>query len=206
MQNDYVFVVLPVALTFLVISTMGFVNASFVSTSDDPDNVESLFHYNNVLTDLSNPYLKQASNTLMEETRSSFIYVSDTLNPSIVNCQGATPCLKGQVVKVLDGKSFYVSINDRIVKVDLALIGLPVVNQQAMIAATTFTRNTCLGGTVLIDQDDGQKSNSIIGIVYCSPTKSLNAMLLDTGYVQLDRTQCLASEFSKLDWAKSRGC
>ncbi len=72
--------------------------------------------------------------------------------------------------------------------------------------ATTFARNTCLGTTVLIDQDDGQKSNSIVGTTYCSPTKSINEMLLDTGYVQLDKAQCSSSEFSTTLWAKSHGC
>lgn len=150
---------------------------------------------------------KYASDLLLKHTGGSYSNVVDTINPTVVKCQGLALCLKGEVVKVVNGKSFYVSINNKIYKIDLALIGVPVASPQLMMASTTFTRNSCLGGTVLIDQDDGQRnSDSIIGTVYCSPTKSLNAMLLDEGYVQLDKSQCIASEFAKIDWARSRGC
>jgi len=123
-----------------------------------------------------------------------------------VRCEGTALCVTGEVVKVINGKSFYVNIKNKVYKVELALISLPVQSENAMRAATTFTRNTCLGSNVLIDQDDGQKVNSFVAQVYCSPTKHLNSMLLQTGYVQLDKSQCQASEFSKLDWAKSHGC
>lgn len=123
-----------------------------------------------------------------------------------IRCEGTALCVTGEVVKVINGKSFYVNIQNKVYKVELALISLPVQSENAMRAATTFTRNTCLGSNVLIDQDDGQKVNSFVAQVYCSPTKHLNSMLLQTGYVQLDKSQCQASEFSKLDWAKSYGC
>lgn len=150
---------------------------------------------------------KYAGDFLLKHTGGSYGNVVDTINSSVVKCQGLALCLKGDVVKVVNGKSFYVSINNKIYKIDLALIGVPVTNPQLMMASATFTRNTCLGGTVLIDQDDRQKiSDSIIATVYCSPGKSLNAMLLETGYVQLDRSQCVTSEFAKTEWARSRGC
>lgn len=210
MHSNYAIIVLPTTLTilmtFLVLGTTLILNASSVSYSNDPKTFDITLSSNYVLRGFSNPDPRPLSNVQLEETRGSYTFVANTSSSAIVKCQGVIPCIKGQVVKVLDGKSFYVSINNKIYKVDLALIALPVANQQAMIAATTFTRNTCLGSTVLIDQDDGQKGNSIIGVVYCSPTKSLNAMLLDTGYVQLERTQCLVSEFSKLAWASSHGC
>jgi endonuclease YncB( thermonuclease family) len=125
---------------------------------------------------------------------------------STVKCEGSALCVTGEVVKVINGKTFYVNIQNKVYKVELALIDLPTQSEEAMRAATTFTRNTCLGSNVLIDQDDGQKINSFVGQVYCSPTKNLNSMLLQTGYVQLDRSQCQTSEFSKFDWAKSGGC
>jgi len=123
-----------------------------------------------------------------------------------VKCEGSALCVTGEVVKVINGKTFYVNIQNKVYKVELALIGLPVQSEEAMRAATTFTRNTCLGSNVLIDQDDGQKVDSFIAQVYCSPTKHLNSLLLQTGYVLLDKSQCQTSEFSKLDWAKSYGC
>jgi hypothetical protein len=150
---------------------------------------------------------KYAEQFPLKYTGGSYSNVVDTINSTVVKCQGLALCLKGEVVKVVNGKSFYVSINNKIYKVDLSLIGVPTTNPQLMMASATFTRNTCLGGTVLIDQDDGQRnSDSIIGTVYCSPVKSLNAMLLDTAYVQLDTSQCVMSEFAKTDWARSKGC
>jgi endonuclease YncB( thermonuclease family) len=129
-----------------------------------------------------------------------------TPKPTTVKCEGSALCVTGEVVKVVNGKTFYVNIQNKVYKVELALIGLPLQSEEAMRAATTFTRNTCLGSNVLIDQDDGQKVNSFIAQVYCSPTKHLNSLLLQTGYVQLDKSQCQYSEFSKLDWAKFYGC
>lgn len=148
----------------------------------------------------------EIAGTSLKGIGSEYTDIVDIVNPPVVKCQGLALCFKGEVVKVIDAKSFYVSANNKIFNVNLSLIGLPLVDQQAMMLATTFARNTCLGTTVLIDQDDGQKSNSIVGTAYCSPTKSINEMLLDTGYVQLDKAQCSSSEFSTTLWAKSHGC
>jgi endonuclease YncB( thermonuclease family) len=205
MQNNYAFVLMLFILVILLgMSTSVFLSAASVSSRNDLSNMETWFQSNNVLIELSYP--SQVSNLLFKDTKGSYTNVVDATSPTIVKCQGVALCLKGEVVKVVNGKTFYVSINNRIYKIDLALIALPVTNQQDMIAATTFTRNNCLGGTVLIDQDDRQIGDSIIGTVYCSPTRSLNSLLLETGYVQLDKAQCLTSEFSKLDWARSHGC
>jgi len=123
-----------------------------------------------------------------------------------LKCEGIALCVMGEVVKVVNAKTFYANIQDKVYKVDLSMIELPVENEQAMRYSTIFTRDTCLGNTVLIDQDDGQSSNALLAQVYCSPTKNLNALLLDAGYVELDKSQCQTSEFSKLTWAKSHGC
>jgi endonuclease YncB( thermonuclease family) len=130
-----------------------------------------------------------------------------SINPVTPSCHGSSICLQGEVVKVVNGKSFFVNSNNRIVKVDLALVNLPLNSEQAMLAATTFTRNICLGSNVIVDHDDRQRSgDSLSAVVYCSHTTSLNEMLLNSGYAQIDKVQCTTSEFSILDWAKSRGC
>jgi nuclease-like protein len=129
-----------------------------------------------------------------------------TPKSTTVKCEGIALCVMGEVVKVINAKTLYVNIQNKVYKIELALISLPVNSEQAMRAATTFTRNTCLGSNVLIDQDDGQRQNSFIAQVYCSPTKNLNALLLNTGFVQLDASQCHISEFSNLNWAKLHGC
>jgi endonuclease YncB( thermonuclease family) len=160
------------------------------NTSDIPEKYEDKFANNSYLTDNDPPGSESTSSP----------------GSITVKCEGSALCLTGEVVKVIDGKTFYVNIQNKVYKVQLALIGLPIQSEQAMKDATTFTRNTCLGSNVLIDQDDGQKVNSFIAQVYCSPTKHLNSMLLQTGYVVLDKAQCQASEFSNLDWATSYGC
>lgn len=206
MQNNYVLTTfLLVVVSFLCVGTSQFLNASSQPSSKYLTDTQTSFDFNSLLIDHFK--YKYASVMHLIHIGSSYSNVVDAINPTTVKCQGLALCLRGEVVKVVNGKSFYVSINNKIYKIDLALIGVPVTNPQLMMASTTFTRNSCLGGTVLIDQDDGQRnSDSIIGTVYCSPTKSLNAMLLDAGYVQLDKSQCTASEFAKIDWARSRGC
>lgn len=210
MKNYYIFPLLISVVLFLTgISLVPFLNGdSLISSFKNIPTIEKvspvIFDSNFRMFHASNPI--HVDLPLVVGSRNSYKNVVDVSNPPVIKCQGQALCLKGEVVKVTNGKSFFASVNDRIIKVDLALIALPVTNQQAMIAATTFTRNNCLGGTVLIDQDDRQVSDSIIGTVYCSPTKSLNSLLLDTGYVNLNKTQCTISEFSKLDWARSHGC
>lgn len=164
----------------------------------------SFFDSNFRMFDRSNPI--QVDLPLVLESRSSYNDIVEISSSPAIKCEGQALCLKGEVVKVANGKSFFASINNKIIKVDLALISLPLTNQQAMIAATTLTRNNCLGSTVLIDQDDKQLGSLIIGTVYCSPAQSLNSLLLDSGYVNLNKTQCVISEFSKLDWARTHGC
>jgi endonuclease YncB( thermonuclease family) len=206
MQYNYVFTsLLFVAFLFASISASQFLNASSQPSSKYLTNTQTSFDFDSLIMDhFSDRY---ASDLLLKHTGGSYSNIVDAINPTTVKCQGLALCLKGDVVKVVNGKSFYVSINNKIYKIDLALIGVPVTNPQLMMASATFTRNTCLGGTVLIDQDDGQRnSDSIIGTVYCSPAKSLNAMLLETGYVLLDKSQCVTSEFAKTDWARARGC
>lgn len=146
-----------------------------------------------------------SSNSITSPTESTR---KDNLNRNSnnVKCEGSSLCVTGEVVKVINGKTFYVNIQNKIYEVELALIALPIQSEEAMRAATTFTRNACLGSNILIDQDDGQKVDSFTAQVYCSPTMHLNSLLLQSGYVQLDKSQCQASEFSKLDWAKSYGC
>jgi hypothetical protein len=188
-------------------NSLTFLKADSVSSLRDTPIFKQItwydFNSNRMLFPDSDPTKERSSSI---ELRDPYISIVDPPNPAVIRCQGEALCLKGEVVKVTNGKSFYVLVNNKMIRVDLALIALSVTNQQAMMAATTFTRNSCLGSTVIIDQDDGQTGGPLIGTVYCSPTKSLNSLLLDTGYVNLNNTQCHISEFSKSDWAKSYGC
>lgn len=163
----------------------------------------------NITTSSNNSVTGRGSSLTQEigPPRSSTSQDNDLASQSdTVKCEGMALCVMGEVVKVVNAKTFYANIQNKIYKVDLSMIELPVENEQAMRYSTIFTRDTCLGNTVLIDQDDGQKDNALIAQVYCSPTKNLNALLLDGGYAELDKSQCQTSEFSKLAWAKLHGC
>ncbi len=77
--------------------------------------------------------------------------------------------------------------------------------------STAFTRDLCLGSTVLVDEDDMLSASStssdsdIVGVVYCSST-NLNSELLDNGYAELETEQCATSEFANEPWVKDHGC
>lgn len=203
MYNNFYFaayLLFGVLLVLIAVSTVN-LNAGAVLSSSSVIVVD-LFHPIYSI----NPYLPSQSNYLPFKDKGLYTNEANVVNPAEIKCHGTGLCLKGDVVKVVNGKTIYVSINNKIYRIDLALVALPISSQQRMIETTTFTRNACLGGTVLIDQDDGQRGSSIVGMVYCSPTKSLNAMLLDTGLVELDRLQCGVSEFANSDWGKSHGC
>jgi endonuclease YncB( thermonuclease family) len=118
-------------------------------------------------------------------------------------CSGSAMCAEGIVIRVADADTLYVKIGSDTYKVDLSLTKAPGKGDRA----SSFTRDLCLGSSVLVDQDDGQakKGRNITAAVYCS-LHNLNQELLDGGYAQLDRKQCPVSEFSGQDWARRNGC
>ncbi len=132
---------------------------------------------------------------------------------SEVECLGSAGCIQGVATRIVDGDTLYVESNSSTVhKVDLALIKAPSRSEEEMFAeSTAFTRDLCLGSTVLVDEDDmlsasSTSSNSdILGVVYCSST-NLNSELLDNGYAKLETEQCARSEFANEPWVKDHGC
>ena len=128
-----------------------------------------------------------------------------------VKCHGAAGCIEGMVTRIVDGDTLYMeeSNSSATYKVDLALIKAPSRNEEDMSAeSTAFTRDLCLGSTVLVDEDDMLSTTSdsdIVGVVYCSST-NLNSELLDNGYAKLETEQCARSEFANEPWVKDHGC
>jgi endonuclease YncB( thermonuclease family) len=114
----------------------------------------------------------------------------------------------------VDGDTVYVeeSNSSNTYKVDLSLIETPSRSEEEMFAeSTAFTRDICLGSTVLVDEDDmlsastSSSDSDIVGVVYCSST-NLNSELLDNGYADLEMEQCATSEFANEPWVKHHGC
>ena len=126
---------------------------------------------------------------------------------SDVECLGSAGCLEGMATRIVDGDTLYVSVNGTVYKVDLALTEAPSRIDEMFVESTAFTRDLCLGSTVLVDQDDMllTSNSDIIAVVYCS-SSNLNSELLDNGYVELETEQCTTSEFANESWAKDHGC
>jgi endonuclease YncB( thermonuclease family) len=126
---------------------------------------------------------------------------------SDVECLGSAGCLEGMATRIVDGDTLYVSVNGTVYKVDLALTEAPSRIDEMFVESTAFTRDLCLGSTVLVDQDDMllTSNSDIIAVVYCS-SSNLNSELLDNGYVELETEQCATSEFANESWAKDHGC
>ena len=127
-----------------------------------------------------------------------------------VECLGSAGCIQGVATRIVDGDTLYVESNSSTVyKVDLALIKAPSRSEEMFAESTAFTRDLCLGSTVLVDEDDMLSTSSsdsdIVGVVYCSST-NLNSELLDNGYAKLEMEQCARSEFANEPWVKDHGC
>ncbi|MDQ3847526.1 MAG: lamin tail domain-containing protein [Thermoproteota archaeon] len=141
---------------------------------------------------------------------------SDTLSRILDNiysgsdaqCLGSAGCFEGVVTRIVDGDTLYVRVNTTTYKVNLALTKAPPRTEEIFIESTEFTRDLCLGSTVLVDQDDRlltSDSGSVVAVVYCS-SNNLNNELLDNGYAELNAEQCATSEFANEAWIKDNGC
>ncbi len=126
----------------------------------------------------------------------------------VAECHGSAGCIEGVATRIVDGDTLYVRSNSSVYKVDLALIEAPSRSEEGFSESTAFTRDLCLGSTVLVDQDDKlltSADSNIIAVVYCS-SSNLNEELLDNGYVRLNMQQCSTSEFATDSWAEDHGC
>src|SRR5215207_11207562 len=126
---------------------------------------------------------------------------------SDVECLGSAGCIEGVATRIVDGDTLYVRANGTVYKVNLALTEAPSRNEEMFAESTAFTRDLCLGSTVLVDQDDmlPTSNSGVTGVVYCS-SSNLNSELLDNGYAELKTEQCATSEFANEPWVKDHGC
>ena len=126
---------------------------------------------------------------------------------SDVQCIGSADCLEGIATRIVDGDTLYVRVNSTTYKVDLALTEAPSRTEEMFTESTAFTRDLCLGSTVLVDQDDMlfTSNSGVIAVVYCS-SSNLNSELLNNGYAELETDQCATSEFANEPWVKDHGC
>jgi endonuclease YncB( thermonuclease family) len=194
---------------------------SLVDRSDDestwqriPDGNDEWQFVENTQGNLNDPdtlstILDSAENTQgnLNDPDTLSTILDSVYSESDVECLGSAGCLEGMATRIVDGDTLYVSVNGTVYKVDLALTKAPSRIDEMFVESTAFTRDLCLGSTVLVDQDDMllTSNSDIIAVVYCS-SSNLNSELLDNGYVELETEQCTTSEFANESWAKDHGC
>ena len=168
--------------------TQGSLNDPDTSSTATPGNVED------TLGSLNDP------DTLSRILENAF-------SGSDVECLGSAGCFEGVATRIADGDTLYVDVNGTEYKVDLALIEAPSRTEEMFMESTEFTRDLCLGSTVLVDQDDMQltSNSAVIAVVYCS-SSNLNNELLDNDYASLETAQCTTSEFANELWIRDNGC
>ena len=194
---------------------------SLVDRSDDdrtwqrvPDGNNEWQFLENTQGDLNAPDTSSTSSSNAENTQGD-LNAPDTLSRileniysgSDVECLGSAGCIEGVATRIVDADTLYVDVNGTVYKVDLALTGAPSRTEEMFLESTGFTRDLCLGSTVLIDQDDRvlTSNSDVVGVVYCS-SSNLNNELLDNGYVKLETEQCTTSEFADEAWIRDNGC
>jgi endonuclease YncB( thermonuclease family) len=194
---------------------------SLVDRSDDdrtwqriPDGNNEWQFVENTQGNLNDPDTSSTTIDSEEDTQGN-LNDADTLSRildnvysgSDVQCLGSTGCFEGVATRIVDGDTLYVDVNGTIYKVDLALTGAPSRTEEMFLESTEFTRDLCLGSTVLVDQDDmlPTSNSGVVAVVYCS-SSNLNNELLDNGYAKLETEQCTTSEFANEPWVADNGC
>jgi endonuclease YncB( thermonuclease family) len=194
---------------------------SLVDRSDDertwqriPDANDEWQFVENTQANLNDPdtlstILDSAENTQanLNDPDTLSTILDSVYSESDVECLGSAGCLEGMATRIVDGDTLYVEVNSTVYKVDLALTEAPSRIDEVFVESTAFTRDLCLGSTVLVDQDDMllTSNSDILAVVYCS-SSNLNSELLDNGYAELETDQCATSEFANESWAKDHGC
>jgi endonuclease YncB( thermonuclease family) len=194
---------------------------SLVDRSDDdrtwqriPDGNNEWQFVENTQGDLNDPDTSSTTIDSAENTQGD-LNDPDTLSRildnvysgSDVECLGSAGCFEGVATRIVDGDTLYVDVNGTIYKVDLALTGAPSRTEEMFLESTEFTRDLCLGSTVLVDQDDMllTSNSGVVAVVYCS-SSNLNNELLDNEYAKLETEQCATSEFANEPWVRDNGC
>ena len=194
---------------------------SLVDRSDDdrtwqrvPDGNNEWQFLEDTQGDLNAPDTSSTTSSSVEDTQGD-LNAPDTLSRilenvysgSDVECLGSAGCIEGVATRIVDADTLYVDVNGTVYKVDLALTGAPSRTEEMFLESTGFTRDLCLGSTVLIDQDDRvlTSNSDVVAVVYCS-SSNLNNELLDNGYVKLETEQCTTSEFADEAWIRDNGC
>lgn len=167
---------------FLVMSFLILIGQSFVSV-----------HANNLTTSDLNLNLLNLEDRMYAET---FLIPTSM---DVIENQSNDIELVGIVTKVVDGDTL--DING--IRIRLALVDTPEINQPGYDKAKEFVKSLCLGKKGELDVDSGQRRGDRygreIGVVYCDGV-NMNEKLTSNKLAKILVEFCEITEFSTENW------
>lgn len=134
--------------------------------------------------------------------------ISTTPPDTSINCDDQI-CTTGTIAQVVDGDTVkFLSDDGEQIRIRLALVNAAELTESGGNEAKSYAESQCsVGSESVFILDRGQKPSfdREIGLVFCSEV-SLNELLLENDFAELDPRFCERSEFGGLDWALKYGC
>jgi len=125
-----------------------------------------------------------------------------------INCDDQI-CTTGIIAQVVDGDTVkFLSDAGEEVRIRLALVNAAERTEPGGEEAKIFAESQCSAGSesvFILDRGQKPSFDREVGLVFCSET-SLNELLLENDYAEIDPRFCGRSEFGGLDWAVKHGC
>ena len=112
-------------------------------------------------------------------------------------------CVRGDVVRVIDGDTLVVEGNPSI---RLVLVSAPELSAPGGPASKDYLANLCLGSSAVVDEDDFQVGDDpygrVLAVISCGGTNA-NAAMISSGHAATYYEYCSQSEFGSEAWT---GC
>ena len=134
--------------------------------------------------------------------------ISTTPPDTSINCDDQI-CTTGTIAQVVDGDTVkFLSDNGDEIRIRLALVNAAELTESGGNEAKYYAESQCSAGSesvFILDRGQKPSFDREIGLVFCSEV-SLNELLLENDFAELDPRFCERSEFGGLDWALKYGC
>ena len=134
--------------------------------------------------------------------------ISTTPPETSISCDEQI-CTTGIIAQVVDGDTVkFLSDDGEEIRIRLSLVNAAERTDPGGEEAKTFVESECSAGSesvFILDRGQKPSFGREIGLVFCSET-SLNEILLENNYAEIDPRFCGRSEFGGLDWAVKHGC
>ena len=134
--------------------------------------------------------------------------ISTTPPETSISCDEQI-CTTGIIAQVVDGDTVkFLSDDGEEIRIRLALVNAAERTDPGGEEAKIFVESECSAGSesvFILDRGQKPSFGREVGLVFCSET-SLNEILLENNYAEIDPRFCGRSEFGGLDWAVKHGC